>query len=85
MIGPLLLYRGQTCDCEADYCRIPKHTTYVEAFAGGAQVFFHKEPSKVEVLNDLDRDIVNLYRVLPIALRGVPPVLALRDREPCMV
>lgn len=41
----------------------PKHTTYVEAFAGGAQVFFHKEPSKVEVLNDLDGEIVNCYRV----------------------
>jgi DNA adenine methylase len=41
----------------------PKHTTYVEAFAGGAQVFFHKEPSKVEVLNDLDGEIVNFYRV----------------------
>ncbi|HET9285297.1 MAG TPA: DNA adenine methylase [Candidatus Angelobacter sp.] len=41
----------------------PKHTTYVEAFAGGAQVLFQKEPSKVEVLNDLDGEIVNFYRV----------------------
>ena len=41
----------------------PKHTTYVEAFAAGAQVFFHKEPSPVEVLNDLDGEIVNCYRV----------------------
>lgn len=41
----------------------PKHTTYVEPFAGGAQVLFHKEPSKVEVLNDLDGEIVNFYRV----------------------
>jgi DNA adenine methylase len=41
----------------------PEHTTYVEAFAGGAQVFFHKEPSKVEILNDLDGELVNFYRV----------------------
>ena len=41
----------------------PKHTTYVEAFAGGAQVYFRKEPSKVEVLNDLDGEIVNFFRV----------------------
>jgi DNA adenine methylase len=41
----------------------PKHKTYVEAFAGGAQVFFRKEPSEVEVLNDLDGEIVNFYRV----------------------
>jgi len=41
----------------------PKHTTYVEPFAGGAQVFYQKEPSKVEVLNDLDGEIANFYRV----------------------
>ncbi len=41
----------------------PEHTTYVEAFAGGAQVFFHKEPSDVEALNDLDGEIANFYRV----------------------
>src|SRR5258708_12163035 len=42
---------------------LPEHTTYVEAFAVGAQVFFHKPPSNVEVLNDLDFDIVNFFRV----------------------
>ena len=42
----------------------PEHTTYVEAFAGGAQVLFAKEPSKVEVLNDLDGEIVNFFRVV---------------------
>ena len=41
---------------------LPQHTTYVEPFAGGAQVFFHKAPSQVEVLNDLDGELVNLYR-----------------------
>ena len=35
----------------------------MEAFAGGAKVFFRKPPSKVEVLNDLDGEIVNFYRV----------------------
>jgi DNA adenine methylase len=35
----------------------------VRAFAGGAQVLFHKEPSAVEVLNDLDGEIVNFFRV----------------------
>src|SRR3954468_4367285 len=41
----------------------PNHTTYVEPFAGGAQVLFHKEPSKVEIINDLSHDIVNFFRV----------------------
>src|SRR5258708_15506419 len=42
---------------------LPKHTRYVEAFAGGAQVLFRKEPSKVEVLNDLDNEIANVFRI----------------------
>lgn len=42
---------------------IPEHTTYVEPFAGGAQLLFHKPVSKVEVLNDLDGELVNFYRV----------------------
>jgi DNA adenine methylase len=43
--------------------RIPEHTAYVEPFTGGAQVFFHKQPSAIEVLNDLDGELVNFYRV----------------------
>jgi DNA adenine methylase len=42
---------------------LPEHRTYVEPFAGGAQVLFHKPPSNVEVLNDLDYEIVNFFRV----------------------
>lgn len=42
----------------------PEHTCYVEAFAGAAALFFKKEESKVEVLNDINGDLVNLYRVL---------------------
>lgn len=43
---------------------IPEHVTYVEAFCGGAAIFFAKEPSKCEVLNDLNNDVANLYRVV---------------------
>lgn len=42
----------------------PEHTRYVEPFCGGAALFFMKAPSKVEVLNDLNGDVVNLYRVV---------------------
>lgn len=42
----------------------PEHKTYVEAFAGGAALFFMKDPSKVEVINDLNGELVNLYRIL---------------------
>ena len=37
---------------------------YLEPFAGSAAVFFNKRPGAVETINDLDSDIVNLFRVL---------------------
>ena len=42
----------------------PKHTCYCEPFCGGAALFFMKQPSKVEVLNDFSSELVALYRVL---------------------
>ncbi len=35
---------------------------YIEPFVGGGSVFLEKEPSKIEVINDLDKNIANLYR-----------------------
>jgi DNA adenine methylase len=63
MAGPLSYIGGKNRLAKRLIEIFPEHTTYVEAFAGGAQVFFHKEPSKVEVLNDLDGEIVNFFRV----------------------
>ena len=42
----------------------PSHDCYVEPFCGGASCLFAKSPSPVEVINDLDSDIVNFFRVL---------------------
>jgi DNA adenine methylase len=63
MRGPLSYVGGKNRIASAIIAQLPVHTTYVEPFAGGAQVFFRKEPSKVEVLNDLDGELVNFYRV----------------------
>ncbi len=63
MVGPLSYIGGKRALAKRVIAMFPPHTTYVEAFAGGAQVFFHKPPSKVEVLNDLDGKIVNFFRV----------------------
>jgi site-specific DNA-adenine methylase len=40
------------------------HTVYVEAYGGGASVLLNKLPSPVEVLNDINSEIVNIFRVL---------------------
>ncbi|SDV51229.1 DNA adenine methylase [Chitinasiproducens palmae] len=44
--------------------RFPRHKCYVEPFAGGAALFFLRPPADVEVLNDVNGDLVNLYRVV---------------------
>ncbi|GBC62527.1 restriction endonuclease subunit M [Desulfonema ishimotonii] len=40
------------------------YDTYCEMFSGAAWVFFKKEPTSAEVLNDLDGDLICFYRVL---------------------
>ena len=37
---------------------------YLEPFVGSGAVFFNKHPGTVETINDLDSNIVNLFRVL---------------------
>src|SRR4030042_1648375 len=42
----------------------PKHICYVEVFAGAANLIFAKEPSKTEVINDINSDLVNIFRII---------------------
>ncbi len=42
---------------------IPEHEIYIEPFGGSAKVLINKPPSKVEIYNDLDKRIANLFYV----------------------
>jgi DNA adenine methylase len=43
---------------------IPEHETYVEVFGGVGSLLLNKPPSKVEVFNDIDGDLINLFLVV---------------------
>ncbi len=56
---------------------IPEHSVYVEPFAGGAALLFSKPVKEVsnndryrEVLNDLNGDVVNFYKVMTSPVDG---------------
>jgi DNA adenine methylase len=43
---------------------LPSHTCYVEPFCGAAWVLFAKPPSQVEIINDIDSELINFFRVV---------------------
>ena len=63
MVGPIAYLGGKNRVAKKIIALIPEHTCYIEPFCGGAQVFFHKSPSKVELLNDRSQDIFNFLRI----------------------
>lgn len=43
---------------------IPEHHTYVEPFFGSGAVLFNKQQSNIEMVNDLDSNVVNLFHCI---------------------
>lgn len=43
---------------------IPEHHSYVEPFFGSGALFFSKQPSAIEMINDMDDDIINLFNCI---------------------
>lgn len=64
MKTPITYYGGKQTMLKHIRPLVPKHTLYTEAFAGGAALFFDKEPSNVEVINDLNGELINFYRTV---------------------
>jgi DNA adenine methylase len=42
----------------------PEHETYLGPFFGSGAVFFNKPPSTVETINDLDEQVINLFKII---------------------
>jgi DNA adenine methylase len=61
---PLSYYGGKQMLAKRILGLIPPHRIYCEPFLGGGAIFFAKEPSKVEVINDTNGEIINFYEVL---------------------
>ena len=64
MKTPLSYYGGKQQLAKTILGLIPEHRIYCEPFIGGAAIFFAKEPSKVEIINDANGEIVNFYEVM---------------------
>jgi len=63
MDSPIPYFGGKSRLAKTIIGRIPAHKTYAEVFGGAAWILFRKPPSALETLNDLDRHLMNFYRV----------------------
>lgn len=64
MKSPIKWMGGKSNSIKKILPLIPEHKTYVEPFFGGGWIYFAKEKSKVEVINDINGDLVNFFEVL---------------------
>lgn len=49
------------------------HSKYIEVFGGGLSVLYSKEPSKLEIVNDINGELVNLHK----SIRTNPETLSM--------
>ncbi len=63
---PITWYGGKQMMLSHILPIIPEHKTYVEPFFGGGAVFFSKQPVKCEIINDLNKEAINFYKVASV-------------------
>jgi DNA adenine methylase len=64
MKTPISYYGGKQRLASKIVKLIPEHDLYCEPFIGGAAIFFAKQPSKVEVINDTNKEMINFYKTV---------------------
>ncbi|WP_430411326.1 DNA adenine methylase [Kordia sp.] len=63
MKTPITYYGGKITLLSKILPLIPEHRIYTESFFGGGAVFFAKEPSESEIINDTNNMVINFYEV----------------------
>lgn len=61
---PITYYGGKQNMLSHILPKIPQHKHYIEPFFGGGAVFWAKEPSSFEVVNDINDRLMTFYKVL---------------------
>ena len=64
MKGAISYYGGKQKLVSTILPKFPIHTLYAEPFAGGAALLFAKEQSEIEVINDINTELINFYRII---------------------
>jgi DNA adenine methylase len=83
MKTPIKYYGGKQQLAKKIISLIPVHEIYCEPFIGGGAVFFQKQPSKSEIINDINGELINFYEVIqkdfPLLVQQVS--ISLHSRE----
>lgn len=64
MKTPISYYGGKQNLASTILKLIPDHEMYCEPFIGGAAIFFAKPKSKIEIINDTNKEMINFYKVV---------------------
>lgn len=60
---PISYYGGKQQLVSTLLNMMPSHFNYCEGFAGGAALFWAKEPSKQDIINDINSEVFNFWKV----------------------
>src|SRR5574337_1865948 len=67
MTTPKISYRqygGKSQLAKWIVSHFPKHLIYCEPFCGSCSILFAKKPSFIEIINDLDHRIINMFKMI---------------------
>lgn len=61
---PFVYFGGKQVLADRIAALLPEHLHYVEPFCGSLAVLLAKRPSRMETVNDIDREVMTFWRVL---------------------